>query len=217
MKRAIFGGTFNPVHYGHIRIAEDLRKTLALDEVIFIPAYTPPHKVGDRIAPPRLRLEMVRLALADYPSLTVSQVEIERGERDMRPSYTLDTVREVGAGKGEEAPYVIMGADSFNEITTWHEYESLLKEANLLILPRPSVVTGSPEEVLPVELAVKFCYDAVENLYRSEGGTSIRFLETPLVDISSTEIRRLVCEGESIEGLTPSKVVDFIDNNRLYR
>jgi nicotinate-nucleotide adenylyltransferase len=214
MHIAVMGGTFDPIHYGHLRVAEEVREDFGLDRVIFIPAYIPPHKPDEGKTPPELRIEMVRLAVAGNPGFEVSSIEIERGGK----SYTIETVKELKK-KGEKDLEIslIMGTDSFNDITSWMDYRELLELANIIVVPRPGYAAEKLAEALPVELARKFRYDSATESYINLAGRSVTYLETARFDISSSDIRRRVKEGRSIRYLLPPQVADHIAKHGLYK
>lgn len=213
MHIAVFGGTFNPIHLGHLRIAEEVRERLSPDKVLFIPAFTPPHKTDETLPPPDKRLEMTRLAVEDNPDFGVSDMEIAR----KGVSYTIDTVRELKRGKPGLLISLIVGSDSFNAITTWHDFDGLIKEASFVVVPRPGHALKGPDEALPVELAGKFWYDANKGVYTSSLGTSVTCLDTTLMAISSSDIRKRISEGRSVRYLVPKRVADFIAKQGLYK
>jgi nicotinate-nucleotide adenylyltransferase len=187
----VFGGTFDPIHLGHLITAEAARRLLALTRVLFVPARVPPHK--RKVAtPPEQRHHMVVLACADNPHFAVSDVEMHRGG----PSYTIETLRALGSDypAGTEF-FLIMGADSVLEIASWKDSDALLAAANVVVLGRP----GYELQELPTALADR-----------------ITVLSTPLVEISSTDIRRLAREGESIRYLVTDSVADYIRSAGLY-
>lgn len=212
-KTAIMGGTFNPVHYGHLRAAEEVREHLGLDKVLFVPTYLTPHKADEMVMPAQMRLDMVRLAVEGNPGFEASDIEIRRAGK----SFTIDTVRELKAsGKGLKLSLII-GNDSFNDITTWCEYEELVSLTGLIIVTRPNYPVKKPAEVLPVELARKFWYDSTTESYLNPEGGSLTYLETTLMDISASDIRARVKNESSIKYLLPQSVIDYINRKGLYR
>ncbi len=212
MHIAVLGGTFNPVHYGHLRIAEEVREALGLDKALFIPTSLTPLKEEEPISP-EARLEMLKLAILDNPHFEASDIEIKRGGR----SYTVDTVRELKrVDKGLKISLVV-GNDSFNTIASWCEYEELFKSANFVVVQRPGYPVKKPGEALPVELARKFWYDSNADSFMNSYGNSLTYLSTTLLDISSSEIRRRVKEGGSIRYLLPEGVIDYIVKKGYYR
>jgi GTP-binding protein len=197
-KIGVLGGTFDPVHQGHILIAEEARAALDLDEVLLMPAGQPMSRDYEKVTTARHRLEMLRLAVADNPELKVSTVEIER----QGPSYTVDTISELKKdyGRSDEI-YFILGWDSLAQLPDWHEPNRLVSLCYLVAVPRPGwkrPVLKSLEGVLP--------------------GISkkVIFLDKPRVDISATDIRELARKGESISHLVPKAVAEYIRKNKLY-
>jgi nicotinate-nucleotide adenylyltransferase len=214
MRQAVIGGTFNPIHYGHLRLAEEVREALGFDRIVFIPTFIPPHKGGEQSASAEERLEMLKLAVSGNPGFEVSAIEIERGGK----SYTIDTVRALkSAGGADLSVSLIIGSDSFNDIATWCEYRELFSLASFVVVTRPGYPVKTPGEVLPVELARKFWYDPTAGSFRNSDGNSITYLPTTLIDISSSEIRRMVAEGNSIRYLLPDHVIDYINGRKLYK
>lgn len=213
MHIAIFGGTFNPIHYGHLRIAEEVGEGLELDKIVFMPAFIPPHKPDEDIIPAQARLEIVNLAIKDNQRFEASEIEIKRGGR----SFTIDTVRELKKKTPDVRVSLIVGNDSFNEIYTWCEYETLFTLASFIVVPRPGYAVKKPGEALPVELARKFWYDSRTESYLNSDGNTITYVQTTLMDISSSDIRRRVRDGRSIRYLLPDSAIDAILKDRFYR
>lgn len=211
MRIALLGGTFNPVHYGHLRVAEEAREKLGLDRVVFMPTFITPHKLKDSLTSPELRYELVRLAIEDNPGFAVSDLELRRGGR----SFTVDTVRELK--KDAESVSLIIGNDSFNDITAWYEYQELFRLSSFIVVPRPNYPLKKPEEVLPVELAREFWYDSQVEAYVNPSGNSITYLDTTLMDISSSDIRQRIRKGLSVRYLLPGNVIGFLEAEGLYR
>lgn len=212
MRVAVFGGTFNPVHYGHLRLAEEVRETCSLDKVVFMPTFITPHKLKESLTPADVRFELVRRAIEDNPGFTVSDLEIRREGR----SFTIDSVRELKEAPGTGVS-LIVGSDSFNDITSWYEYEDLLRLASFIIVPRPGYPFRKPDEVLPVELANEFWYDSEAKEYVNSGGNSITYLDTTPIDISSSDIRERIRRGQSVRYLLPDSVIEFIHKEGLYK
>lgn len=210
-KVIVVGGTFDPVHYGHLRLAEEVSGALGIERVLFIPAFLPPHKEGAEITPADIRLRMLRAAVADNPAFEVSDVEIRRGGR----SYTIDTVRELNE-RGMELTLVV-GADQFGEIRTWCDYEGILKAVDIVVIGRPGYVSKKPAEALPVEVAKQFWYDKERECYSNSSTRSLIYLETTQIDISASEIRTKVREGASVSYLVPPDVEGIIVEEGLYK
>ncbi len=214
MRIAVFGGTFDPIHLGHLRVAEETFEGLGQDRVVFMPAFVAPHKEGRGAAEPEKRLEMARLAVEGNPNFEVSDAEIKRQSR----SYTIDTVRELKEKGGKDLSLsLIVGTDSFNDITTWCEYERLFEMAGFIVVQRPGFPVKKPGEALPVELARKFWYDAEREAYMCSYGTSIVYFSATHMAISSSDIRERVRDGSSIRYLVPEKVIEYIARHGLYK
>jgi nicotinate-nucleotide adenylyltransferase len=195
----ILGGTFDPIHFGHLVLAEKSREAFRLDKVIFVPASIPPHKIGDVSTLAEDRLKMVELAIQDHPQFRVSAVEIERSG----PSYSIDTIRELKRqGHGDEA-YLIMGFDSLLELHTWKNYEQILCETKIITAFRPGYPVLQNNKDWPNFL----------QSYRSK----IEVLEAPLLDISATWLRVELMYARSIRYLVPDTVREYINQKRLYR
>jgi nicotinate-nucleotide adenylyltransferase len=211
MRIAVFGGTFNPVHYGHLRLAEEAREACGLDRVVFMPTFITPHKLTESLTPARVRFELVKSAVEDNPGFSVSDLEIRREGR----SFTVDTVRELL--KEDTEVFLILGSDSFNDIASWYEYEDLLRLASFIVAPRPNHPPKALEEVLPVELAAEFWYDSRVMGFVNSSGNSITYLDTTPIDISSSDIRERVRDGSSVRYLLPDSAIEFIRKEGLYR
>jgi len=211
MRIAVFGGTFNPVHYGHLRLAEEVRESFGLDRVVFMPTCITPHKLRESLTPAPVRYELLLAAVRDNPGFAVSDLEIRRGGR----SFTVDTVRELA--KDGTKVYLILGSDSFNDIASWHEYAELMRLSSFIVAPRPNHPSRPLMEVLPVELAREFWYDAGVAAYVNSGGNSITYLETTPIDISSSDIRERVSKGKSVRYLLPDSAIEFMETEGLYR
>jgi len=214
MKIGLFGGTFDPIHWGHLRSAEEVSETFGLDRVLFIPASIPPHKRGQTTTPARDRLELVRLAVAKNPRFSVSTVEI------LRPgvSYTLDTLRHFAGKKREgDSLFFIIGLDAFREIGTWKDFAAIFPLCNFIVTSRPGSKERNPLRGTGVAVKKLFCYDFKRKNYRHHSGTRIFFTELTDIAISASEIRELVRKGKSIRYLVPSEVEKYIKQRGLYR
>ena len=213
-KIGLFGGTFNPIHLGHLRPAEEICDGFDLDQVIFIPASRPPHKTKDGIIPAPLRLEMVRLAIADNPRFSLSEVELERKGK----SYSIETIEFFTRKFGPETYlYFILGLDAFLEINTWKEYAALFGLCHFVVMTRPGFEKNFSREHLPVELSGEFCYDDQKFGYAHVSGFFVYPREITALDISSTRIRDYLQKGQSVKYLLPTPVEMFIYKNKLYR
>jgi nicotinate-nucleotide adenylyltransferase len=194
----ILGGTFDPIHHGHLVAAGEAYHQLALDLVLFVPAGTPPHKPVRPVASARHRLRMAELATAGKPHFSVSALDVERGD----PGYTVDTLRLLRAKWGPEpAFFFIEGADSLRDILAWHQPQRLVELADLAVVARPGVEVDLSrlEEHLP-GLADR-----------------VHWVEMPRLEISSSDLRARVSEGRPISYLVPTAVEAYIREHRLYR
>ncbi len=213
MKRiGLFGGTFNPIHLGHLRGAEEIREAFALDEVIFIPSSIPPHKVTEEIIEARHRLEMVRLATTANPFFSVTDIELSRPGK----SYSIDTIRYFRERRPDHL-FFILGRDAFVEIETWREFQGLFSLCNFLVMTRPGVQKGAPLPSLPEALIPAFRYDRENRAWLHTSGHTLYFKEISFLDISSTKIRELIEKGESVRYLIPAEVHVYIQQHGLYR
>ena len=213
-KIGLFGGTFNPIHLGHLRAAEEICDAFALDRMIFIPSSYPPHKKKEGILASHLRAEMVRLAVSDNPRFSLSEAELDRPGK----SYSVETIeyfrRELGTGT---QLYFVVGLDAFLEINGWKEYASLFGLCHFVVMTRPGWEKKLSREHLPVELADEFCYDTQKGGYAHTAGFLVYPAEITGLDISSTRIREFLGKGNSVRYLVPPAVEAFIQTNRLYQ
>jgi nicotinate-nucleotide adenylyltransferase len=195
----VLGGTFDPVHLGHIAMAGSAIEALGLVKVILVPAGLPMSKVNRRVTPADDRLEMLRLAVKDRPGLMVSTIEIERPG----PSYTVDTLTALRGQMGDAAElYFILGWDSLSQLPEWRGPDRLIKMCRLAAVPRP----GCPRPDM-------------ELLESRIPGISKRviFLEKPFLDISATQIKEMASRGEKINHLVPGPVAVYIEKHKLYK
>lgn len=189
MKLGIFGGTFDPVHIGHLIVAQDAYEALGLDRVVFVPAAVPPHKRGRVTATPEQRLAMLRAATEGDPRVTTSDIELRRPG----PSYTVDTLREFHERDPEGALYLLLGVDQFREFHTWHEPDEIARLARIVVLARGGADPQSMPRHYPHE-----------------------WIGVTRIDISATEIRRRIAAGASVRYLVPAAVEEIIRRERLY-
>jgi len=210
---ALLGGSFDPVHNGHIQAAAQIRKKLDLDKVFLVPNHRNPLKSDIPQAPPEKRLEMIRLAAGQVEGIEVSSVEIER----KKPSYTVDTLR-MWKGTGKHALWLVIGHDLFANITKWKDFRDIFEISNVAIVSRAGMnFTIKPEP--PFEIRNDFLYHKEENemiCFNHSSGSKLLFVKIDAPDISSTEIRKRVKEGRSFENLVPPPVADFIKREKLY-
>jgi nicotinate-nucleotide adenylyltransferase len=213
----VYGGTFNPIHVGHLRAAEDVAETLGLARVLFVPSAVPPHKAegGDPIAPGAERLAWVRLAIAGNARFAADPIEIERGGT----SYLVDTLkalRERMRGSGEE-PVFLVGSDAFAEMGSWRSPRELFGLAHFAVMPRPPLLGGSLADWLPAEVRdlVEIAADGRSGRHRS-AGTWLRLVEIAGFDVSASDLRRRLRDGRSVRYLLPEAVRDAVVASGLY-
>ena len=201
MRIGILGGTFDPVHYGHLLLAETCREQCALDEVWFVPTGVPPHKRPAQLTPAARRVEMLNLAIAGHDPFVVSLLEIERGE----VSYTYQTLATVHAQHPDAELFFLMGADSLRDLPTWREPGRICELAIPVVVRRREA--PEPE------------WSALAGLVPPERLAAIRRyqVQMPVVEFSSTAIRRTVAAGRSIRYQTPRAVEKYIETHGLYR
>ena len=196
-KAALFGGTFDPIHQGHIDMVLRLADTLGLDRVILMPTFIPPHKIKDTMASAADRLAMCRIAARPYPKLTVSDLEMRRGGA----SFTVDTLSALAEQQPDTEWYLLTGADMFCTLRTWHRFADIAKAATLCTVPRD----GTDEKTLREYAATL-----------EAQGARCFVADAPVTAVSSTEIRTRLAENESIGGLLPDGVEDYIRSRGLY-
>jgi nicotinate-nucleotide adenylyltransferase len=214
MRIGLFGGTFDPIHWGHLRSAEEVSETFHLDRVLFIPAAIPPHKRAQTTTPARHRLAMVRLAVGRNPRFEVSTVEISRPG----VSYSIDTVRHFAAKQRKgDALFFIVGLDAFREIGTWKDFANLFSLCDFIVTSRPGSKDSDPLRGTGVAVKKLFCYDFKRKNYRHESGRRIFFTKLTDIGISASAIRRRIKEGRSIRYLVPLEVEAYIKKQGLYR
>ncbi len=212
MKIGLFGGTFNPVHMGHVRVAEEIREKYALSKIVFIPAFLPPHKKAPCI-PAEHRYAMVQLAIADNPLFDVSDVELAR----RGSSYSIDTISCFNdVYKNSAELFFIMGIDAFKEIHTWKEYPLFFQSCHFIVMNRPGHGEQGADECIPQDIAGDFTPAGEEGLYRHTSGSTVGFCTITLLDISSTDIRNRIHEGKSIKYLVHHAVEAYIKEQGLY-
>ena len=201
----VFGGTFDPIHYGHLRLAEDMADALGLERVLFIPAGQPPHRGAPRTEA-RHRLAMVCRAVAGNPRFVADAREIERDA----PSYTVDTLAALRAELGDERPlWLLLGADAFLGLPTWHDWRRLFDLANLAVATRPG---ASLAEAMPAALKAELA----QRQGTAGPAGAVRLRDTPPLDISATAIRDTLARHRSARYWLPDAVLDYIQEQKLY-
>jgi nicotinate-nucleotide adenylyltransferase len=214
MKWGLFGGTFDPVHFGHLRAAQELITLLNLERVVFIPAAEPPHKTEREITPFEHRLQMVRLAIAGNDQFAFSDAEFQRQGK----SYSIDTVRYFLDSHDKSLElYFITGQDAFDAITAWYQWDKLLSLCHFAVMTRPGYANKGLAHILPPDIADRYVYDEQNEIYKDRQGCSVLFRKTTFLDISSSDIRERIREGQSIRYLTPDNVIRYIASTGLYK
>ena len=208
MKIGIFGGTFNPIHIGHLRVAEEVRQFLDLEKVIFVPSYLPPHKdLADNIRGEK-RLDLVKIAISGNPFFDLSSFEVDSGGN----SYSIRTIEHIRKVY-DTTPVFILGQDAFNEISTWFEKDRLFGLAHFAVMTRPNIERPCLEEVIPGHFKT---YSKTARGFINDQGNEIVFVEVTPLDISSSQVRELCRKGQSITYLVPRKVEEYIMKERMY-
>ena len=199
MRLGVLGGTFDPIHFGHLLAAEEARVTLHLERVLFAPAGEPPHKQGHVISPVTHRLAMVRLAIASNPAFAVTTVDVDRPG----PHYTVDAIRLLREewGIGADETFFLMGTDSLAQLLTWHQPARLVELCRLAVMARP----GYRPDLTELKAALP--------------GLTARldWVEMPVLDIAASDLRRRVGEGRSIRYQVPEAVAAYVAERGLYR
>ena len=197
MRIGVFGGTFDPVHQGHLILAEQCREQGRLDEVWFVPAARPPHKTAMELTPFAQRVEMLNLAIAGQPAFRVEELEKDRPG----PSFTAVTLEELQRLHPAHRWFLALGGDALRDLPGWHAPERIVALAELLVMPRPGAVVPPPEEL------------------RTLLGPAARaqVVEVPLIGIASSDLRRRLAKGHSVRYLVPRGVEAYIHDKRLYQ
>ncbi|MFW6283958.1 MAG: nicotinate-nucleotide adenylyltransferase [Desulfosalsimonas sp.] len=234
IRAGLFGGTFNPVHLGHLRMAEEVREAFGLDKIFFIPAANPPHKSDKDLAPAKDRYEMLQAAISENPGFEISDAELRRQGR----SYTIDTVSQVSATLPEGARcFLIMGMDAFMEIHTWKDYHRLFDTIEVIVISRPQGVlpgrdmnshagcqsrpasSGSREKIAKVIfncISAGYNYNMASCRFEHPEKKAVYWFEATALDISASRIRSLAAQGKSIRYLVPGAAEGYIYQKGLY-
>lgn len=198
----LYGGSFNPIHNGHLIIARAATEQLGVERTILIPSAAPPHKANSDLASPEDRLEMVRLAIAGEPGFEVSDIELHR----QGPSYTILTIEAYRRELGSDVQlYWLIGGDTLPELGTWYRVGELVDLCRIVTASRPGFEAPDLSPLLTVLTPAQ--------IERLRGG----MIKTPLVDISATQVRQRVREGPSLSGLVPDRVAEYVLRHGLYR
>lgn len=217
-KIALLGGSFDPVHKGHIKAAVQIREKLNLDKVVFVPNRKNPLKKNKTQAEAGMRVEMLKLAASGIPGLEVSTMETEKET----VSHTADTLRSWKTLRKNDSLWFVMGEELFSDITKWKNFREIFENANVAVISRPA--PGKPSgrgrtPELPFEIRRNFIYD--KRLmgafsFRHRNGSILSFVEMDSMEVSSTEIRNRIKNGIAFEHLVPEAVADFIKRKKLY-
>lgn len=197
MKIGIFGGTFDPVHYGHLLLAETCREQLELHVVRFVPAGSPPHKTGNAITDGHTRADMLKLAVSGYPEYQIDRREIRR----QGPSFTVDTLTEFRSEHPDDELFFLMGADSLVEMPTWRQPERIVELATVVAVNRPGVA-------LPTTAALEKQIGRLAD--------RVRVISMPGTDLSASALRQRVRDGRPLRFMTPKAVEAFIRQHDIY-
>lgn len=215
-RTAVYGGTFDPIHNGHLRVADAILKAFAMDRALFVPAFVPPHKRKQQISSPFHRLAMMALATADQPQMFVSSIELEAPQRP----YTIETLGRLQAELGDAQLFFVMGTDSFRDVTMWREHERLLTEFDVIVATRPGYVG---KENIAAHLAPKLqaaCVDLRGGQILSPehfAEPHVYLTDYVAMDVSATAIREAVERDQPIEHLVSPAVAAYIKKYQLYR
>lgn len=201
----INGGTFDPIHYGHLRAALEVQQQLGLDQVLFVPCYQPVHRALPQ-ASAEQRCAMIALAIENQPSFTLDKIEIERGG----PSYMVDTLASLKQRKPDVSLVLMMGTDAFAKFHRWQNWQDILQLANLVIMHRPG-------EVMPSEGEAGKIYQSHKATRLTEASGQIVDVAVTQLDISSTMVRQQIKGGNSADYLLPPNVMAFIQKHGLYQ
>ncbi len=220
---AVFGGTFNPIHIGHLLVAEEIRQLFKFEQVLFVPSSLPPHKPTQETISSQDRLTMTTLATLDNPCFNVSQIEVERGGK----SYTVDTLGQLKQIYGAKVDlHFLVGSDAFLAISTWKDIPKLFELCRFVVIERPGAGldklikrfdAGFVEGLTPFEYQLIKRSSLTEEAPAIKTKASVYLIEALSVNISSSEIRALIRRGESIKYLVPTLVDEYILKNRLYQ
>lgn len=201
MRLGLFGGSFDPVHNGHLLLAETCREAARLDQVLFMPACVPPHKRDRSLSTATQRLEMLRLAIGGNEHFALSSLELDRGG----VSYTVDTLHQLHAEDSARELCLLLGADSLKDLPLWREPAEICRLAELIVVRRP----GLP----PLDFSILSPFVAAERIERFERSQ----VEMPLMELSSTDLRQRAATGRSLRYRTPRAVEAYIHTHHLYQ
>jgi nicotinate-nucleotide adenylyltransferase len=199
MRIGIFGGTFDPIHMGHLILAEQCRAQANLDEVWFVPSSQPPHKSHSNVTRFDQRCEMLELAIAGHPAFRVDRIEKERAE----PSFTAVTLEQLHARHPEHEFFLMMGSDCLPDLPGWYEPRKVIALASLLVVPRPSVMLWTDKRL-------------AKSLDVEAAAVRLQYIACPPIDLASRELRRAIADGMSVRYMIPRAVEEYIRERKLY-
>jgi nicotinate-nucleotide adenylyltransferase len=200
MRIGVYGGSFDPVHFGHLVPVEEARRNLALDEIFFVPAFQPPHKPSGSSASSHHRFAMLALAIEAYPAFRLSDFEVARGGT----TYTIETLRHLRAARPDVEFFLVLGSDSLAQITSWRSWQELLDEFKVAVVEREGFSPGALARELPQAISGRL-------------GETVFFAGNQPVTISSTWLRRAIPAGEDLSGSLPASVAAYLRKHALYR
>jgi nicotinate-nucleotide adenylyltransferase len=220
MRIGLFGGTFDPIHIGHLRAALDVKEGFNLDQIVLIPAARPPHKTQAEVTRASDRLKMVKLSAAGRSGFAVSDVELKRSGN----SYTIDTICHFKRSLSKDIEiFFILGMDAFLEIDTWKSYQALLEQVSFIVMNRPVLDCRETsarwrilENFLKSKISEEYTFSDTGSRFDHPKARPIYIFDVTSLDISSTGIRELVKKGRSIEFMVPEKVERYIKTRGLY-
>jgi nicotinate-nucleotide adenylyltransferase len=220
MRIGLFGGTFNPIHHGHLRAVLEVKEGFPLDECYLIPVAIPPHKTTDDMASGDNRLEMIREAVSGHSGLSACDVELNRSG----PSYTIDTVKYLKKSLPEDTLlFLILGIDAFLEIDTWNSYRELLQTIPFIVIARPDNESCNEtehwqtlKEFLKTKISADYCYSESKACFSHHQLQPVFNYSVTMLDISSSKIREMIRNGCSVRFLVPDKVEALINSKGLY-
>ena len=210
----IMGGTFNPIHFGHLRAAEEVAESLRLEQMIFIPAAKPPHKSEVEVVSFDHRWHMMELAIEGNPLFVLSDLEYQRPGI----SYSVETLTQLSKERGgSEELYFVLGLDAFLELQTWKSYRELFSLCHFIVVARPGFSPEALDAMLTTQVSDRYSLDIQVQGYRHPSLHTVYYREVTLLDISSSAIRKLLAEGGTVRYLLPEKVEEYIQQQRLYQ
>lgn len=214
MRWGLLGGTFDPIHFGHLRGAEEMLELFNLNRIIFVPSSRPPHKLEAQITSFHHREQMIKLAIEGNVNFSYSEVENLRAGK----SYSVETVEYFLSKYIKDLElYFIVGQDAFQAITTWKEWEKLILMCNFAVMTRPGYDNMGLDKILPNDFAAQFHYDEKIDGFKGPTAHVIYYRTVSFLDISSSRMRQRVKSGKSIRYLTPDSVRQYILKNSLYK